>query len=371
VGVFSSLIAFAKIGLPDSADPLDVIDDLVVLTPGDPYAGLTFLHGSAQRTLLPYFDPRTNDSPNNYRDNTIFRGTVIGSFIPTIGGGADHPDLVGIAVPKSTGTPAGADARAWIASGNGATLDGTASAGAKLAGLAACGLGTANTGCVEEAEFFPWHVNAGHDVVFSIDHTKSPTASVFDPNAIDATVLTAAKATGFAPIPTDAVIRALHAADLDGDGALELIAAFAPSDSSTPGAVLVCKVDGTGQPNACTDVVVTAIIPLSASASCFDAAPGHFTGRNRFDSGAATTDLIVACHDTGSTLYRVTSTGGTYTATELLHTALTLGSIQVGDVTGDGIDDVVALEGASGTESLVVFAQCSSRNASSCTGESR
>ena len=84
-------------------------------------------------------------------------------------------------------------------------------------------------------------------------------------------------------------------------------------------------------------------------------------------TGAATTDLIVACHDTGSTLYRVTSTGGTYTASVLLHTALTLGSIQVGDVTGDGIDDVVALEGASGTESLVVFAQCSSRNASSCT----
>ncbi|MEO8843140.1 MAG: hypothetical protein ABI591_29280 [Kofleriaceae bacterium] len=374
VGVFSNLIAFAKIGLPDSADPLDVIDDLIVLTPGEPVAGLTFLHGSAQRTLLPYFDPRTSKPPANYGANTIFRSTVIGSFVPTIGGGADHPDLIGIAVPKSTGTPAGADARAWIAAGNGATLDGTASDGAKLAGLAACGLGTANTGCVEEASFFPWRVAAGHDVVFSIDHAKSPTASVFDPNAIDATVLTATKATGFAPIPADAVIRALHAADLDGDGALELIAAFAPSDTTTPGAVLVCEVDGTGQTHDCSDVVATTILPLSATASCFDAAPGHFTARDRFATAAATTDLIIACHDTatvGSTLYRVTSTGGTYTATELLHTTLALGSIQVGDVTGDGIDDVVALEGASGTESLVVFAQCSSRNASSCTGESR
>ena len=39
--------------------------------------------------------------PGNYHDTTLFRGTVIGSFVPTIGGGADHPDLVGIAVPKS------------------------------------------------------------------------------------------------------------------------------------------------------------------------------------------------------------------------------------------------------------------------------
>ena len=47
----------------------------------------------------------------------------------------------------------------------------------------------------------------------------------------------------------------------------------------------------------------------------------------------------------------------------LLHTSTALTSIQVGDVTGDGVDDIVALEGAAGTQSLVVFAQCTSRNA--------
>ena len=371
VGTAADLIAFAKIGFPDSADPLDQVADLLVLTPGDPYAGLTFLHGSAQRTMMPYFDPRGTDGAVNYQKTTLFRATAIGSFVPTIGGGADHPDLVGIAVPTTTGSTAGPDPLVWIAAGNVVTLDSTQSDGAKLTGLAACGLGTANTGCVEEAVYFPWQVASGHDVVFALDHTKSPTASVFDPSSLAATSIAATKASGFSPIPTGSIIQALHAADLDGDGSQELIAAFAPSDTGAKGGVLVCKVDGSGQPHDCTDLVAGAIAAVAPGAVCFDAAPGHFTARDRFASAAAPPDLVVACKDTGTTLYRVTAQAGGYTADVLLHTSTALSSIQVGDVTGDGVDDIVALEGAAGTQSLVVFAQCTSRNASSCTGESR
>jgi len=371
VGAVANLIASAKIGFPDSADPLDQVADLLVLTPGDPYAGLTFLHGSAQRTMMPYFDPRGSDGTVNYQKTTLFRGTVIGSFVPTIGGGADHPDLVGIAVPTSTGSMAGANPRVWIADGNVVTLDSTQSDGAKLNGLAACGLGTANSGCVEEAVYFPWAVSASHDVVFAIDHKTSPAASVFDPSSLTATTITATNAAGFTPIPTGSVIQAIHAADLDGDGNQELIAAFAPSDPGSKGGVLVCEVDATGQPNSCTDIVAGAIAAVAPTATCFDAAPGHFTARDRFSAAAAPSDLIVACKDTGTTLYRVSSSAGMYSAEVLLHTSTALGSIEVGDVTGDGVDDIVALEGAAGTQSLVVFAQCTSRNASSCTGESR
>jgi hypothetical protein len=374
VGVVADLIASAKIGFADSADPLDQVADLLVLTPGDPYAGLTFLHGSAQRTLMPYFDPRSTDSGVNYQKTTLFRGTVIGSFVPTIGGGADHPDLVGIAVPTSTGSTAGPDPRVWIADGNVVTLDSTQSTGAKLTGLAACGLGAANSGCVEEAVYFPWQVASGatpHDVVFALDHKTAPTATVFDPNSLTATSITAAKAPGFAPIPTGSVIQTIHAADLDGDGNQELIAAFSPSDPGSKGGVLVCEVDGTGQPHDCTDLVAGAIADVTPNAVCFDAAPGHFTARDRFAAASAPPDLVVACKDTGTTLYRVTAGAGGYTADVLLHTSTALTSIQAGDVTGDGVDDIVALEGAAGTQSLVVFAQCTSRNASSCTGESR
>ena len=371
VGAVADLIASAKIGFIDTADPLDQVADLLVLTPGDPYAGLTFLHGSAQRTMMPYFDPRSSDGSVNYQKTTLFRGTVIGSFVPTIGGGADHPDLVGIAVPTSTGSTAGTDPRVWIADGNVVTLDSTQSAGAKLTGLAACGLGTANSGCVEEAVYFPWQVSDGHDVVLALDHRVGPTTTVFDPNSLTATSIAAANAAGFAPIPAGSVIQSLHAADLDGDGNPELIAAFAPATAGANGGVLVCEVDGTGQPHDCTEVVADAIAAIAPDAVCFDAAPGHFTARDRFSSAAAPADLIVACKGSGTTLYRVSAGAGGYTADVLLHTSTVLGSIQVGDVTGDGIDDIVALEGAAGTQSLVVFSQCTSRNASSCTGESR
>jgi hypothetical protein len=189
---------------------------------------------------------------------------------------------------------------------------------------------------------------------------------------LTATTVAATKATGFAPIPTGGTLHALHAADLDGDGSAEMIAAFTPSDASAPGGVLVCHVDGTGQPNNCVDVVATAILPLSATASCFDAAPGHVSSRDRFSTEATTPDLIVACRDGGSvTLYRVTFANATYGAEVLLKTMSAVTSIQIGDVTGDGVDDLVALIGASGAESLAVFRQCTSRDATSCVGESR
>ena len=127
---------------------------------------------------------------------------------------------------ESRDVAAGSDARAWIASGNGSTLDGTSSDGAKLDGLAACGLGTANTGCVEEALFFPWPSRRPRRRVQprSLEVAGRAACSI---RARHSTTITAAKATGFAADsrPTRPP-QSLHAADLDGDGALELIATF-------------------------------------------------------------------------------------------------------------------------------------------------
>jgi hypothetical protein len=44
-----------------------------------------------------------------------------------------------------------------------------------------------------------------------------------------------------------------------------------------------------------------------------------------------------------------------------------LRAIRTGDVTGDGVDDVVALQGAAGSSSLVVYRQCTSRDAAGCS----
>ncbi len=360
VAVFSQLIASAKVGLTDSADPLDVVADLLVLTPGQPYAGLTFLHGSAQRAMLPYYDPRSDAVGTKYSESTLFRSAVIGKFVPSVGSTSDHPDLVGLAVPKAN--TAGIGPRAWIAAGNGSTLDGTTSDGSALIGV----------GAIEASALLAWPVSATHDVVFAIDKSATPAGLVFDPSVQGAPSITAEPTPGFGPIAPGSSERSLHPADLDGDGVPELVAAFA-AGSAGLGSVLVCAVDPHGQPHACVDVVATSIAAIApAGSACFDAAPGHFAYSDRFATPSVASELVVACHEgTGTTLYRVAATTSGYSADVLLHTPAVLGSIQVGDVTGDGVDDVVALTGTRGTEALVVFAQCSSRDASRCAGVSR
>ena len=62
----------------------------------------------------------------------------------------------------------------------------------------------------------------------------------------------------------------------------------------------------------------------------------------------------------------MTKTADDYTVTALTHVAGALGAIQIGDVTGDGVDDVIGLEGEAGGRSLVVFPQCTSRDSATC-----
>ena len=55
----------------------------------------------------------------------------------------------------------------------------------------------------------------------------------------------------------------------------------------------------------------------------------------------------------------------------LVHAATPLAAIRIGDVTGDGVADVVGLEGAVGARSLVVYPQCSSRDLERCRTRER
>ena len=207
-------------------------------------------------------------------------------------------------------------------------------------------------------------------MVFAVDSAPTPHAAVFDPRSAASGTLTAMPAD--LPIPPNTTIRSLHSGDVDGDGTADLIATFAPG-AKAPGnsAVLVCQMNSSGMPSGCVDLAPKVMAVAPATVACLDAAPGRLGYRDPTIQPVQGIDLLVLCRDTGSTLYRVTKTADDYAVTALTHIAGALGAIQVGDVTGDGVDDVIGLEGEAGGRSLVVFPQCTSRDSATCarTGE--
>jgi hypothetical protein len=360
VGAFAGVISVARLFIPDSVDLLGTDADLALLIPGKP-ASFSLLHGSPQRTMLPYYDPRA--SGGTAQSETIFRGSAIGHFVPNPLDAAPHADLLAIATPKDLTSSVGI--RAWVAFGNGTTLDSGTSEGVTVNGLVACGLGQTGT-CVEDATIIAWPVGPDKAVMLGVDHGQPPEAAVVDPTSVMGSAVSARPASQLmSAIPAHTVVQALHVADLDGDGTNELVAAFAPvRGTDAKGAVLVCTVDATGMPQSCTDIVPAIVAMAPDTKSCTDATTGRFGFRDRFSTPTPGLDLVVLCQDGGSTLHRVVPDGAGVRVEQLAHTANSLSQLQVGDVTGDGVDDIVAITGDPGARSLVVFPQCTSNDVS-------
>ncbi len=359
VGVFSDVREVVRVQFTDSIDQLGVAADLLVLqpVPGSSQTRMSFLHGSPQRTMLTYFDPRNDTS----KGETLFRGSVIGNFSDA-GMSAGRTDVLAIA-PMLANTGSGPSVRAWLVPGTPDGLDGTPNNGVGVTGLADCTRGDTGGLCLDQAQYQAFPTNADHDVVIAIDHdlralhvdpwTQSPPVT-----PTELTALTSA-------IPSDVTPRALYPADVDGDGALELIAAFSPAAPGASGALLVCTMAG-GIPDACEDVV-PAIIAASAGAvrQCFDAAPARISAAGPTSGDATATDLVAACRgDDGTGLYRVhrDAAAGGAVVDRLALSGGQVVQIRAGDVTGDGLDDLVLVEGEPGAQSLLVYPQCGSRD---------
>lgn len=103
-----------------------------------------------------------------------------------------------------------------------------------------------------------------------------------------------------------------------------------------------------------------------ATHACSDAASGQLGYRDPLVLPSPGRELVVLCQDGGSTLYRVRRGPDGLDIEPLVHASATLTAIRVGDVTGDGVADVVGLEGVVGARSLVVYPQCSSRELERC-----
>jgi hypothetical protein len=76
------------------------------------------------------------------------------------------------------------------------------------------------------------------------------------------------------------------------------------------------------------------------------------------------------CDSSDASCVRAVRGAGARIVTELAQ-GVGLRSLRVADVTGDGIDDVIAVQGDQNSSALVVFAQCTSRNRDACRSEGR
>lgn len=326
VATFANVVALARVALPSNADPSFQTNDLIVLQNLMGHPALTILVGNAQRTMIPYYDPRTDVIAKA----TVLRTAIVGSF-----SGAAYRDVLAIATPKPT-QQGDATARGWGIKGPIAQFDGAKTDGTLLSGAVDCSHDFGTGWCAEDARYFAFPAT-GHDIVIAVDQTGKAIHMDVGGSSPSAGLLSQ-----LAP-PSPGPAHQLAAADLDGDGAPELIATY-------DGALLVCTV-AAGDVGSCTEV------GGMIGATCTDATAVKMP----------TLALVAACHDaSGSVLYRITDTAGTFSAQVLARSSDDLRYVRGGDVNGDGLDDVIAAAGDRGNQTLVVFPQCSTRDLATC-----
>lgn len=362
MGAFPNNLSVVKFSIADTVDQQSLAADLAVLTlkTGARPPTVTFFHGSPQRTMMPYYDP-TPDAPNIFAARPYqLRAAVVGKFdTDTL---ADVAGIGGASADNTAGSPV----RAWLMKGTPVGPDGTTAPGKAVSGITTCPRTTTDL-CLDDALFLTVAA-VGRDLVLAIDKSDPPRAAIVDPTSVNAT-LVATPVSIASGVPAGSAVRSAYTSDLDGDGALELLASFAPRPGTTgAGAIRVCRVTGSTIAS-CEDLTADILAAVDGAAACIDAAPGHFLYRDAFSTQGAVLDLVVLCRGGGvSMLERVTRGESGLVVVELARVPELLDAIRVGDVTGDGVDDVAAIAVDHGSETLEVFRQCSSRDAAVCSG---
>jgi len=362
MSVFRQVVELAP-GFLEANDPSGTLTDLSVLDYDTSTSRplLTLLHGSPDRTLVPSFDPQPQGPMGGAPLPSAlpsFVGVVAGRF----GGDASIGDLFSVVINDTNviGYLARATNSAFTL-GGGTTV--------KYGDLVKCGDTAAGLLCADHAHYLAWPVD-GHDTILAVEDRFARGATI-DPQA--GTVTADPQLHGVAPEGT--VVHSLRSVDVDQDGTPELIVSYGSElterQASPVGKVLACHVDAAGSIASCDDLEATVPQGKDGPAICVDAAPG-LVGRYQRGEGRPfpKTELVIACHRplvTRTDIFRVVHDATGLHAVPLLELAnhTTIERIFLGDVTGDGVDDLLALDVDPGSlvPILLVYRQCNSRDA--------
>jgi hypothetical protein len=345
VGEFNSLLALTKVQLIDSTDQTGVVDDVAVIDqrPNDPTL-LAILHGTPQRGLIPYLDPR-GPGPGMTPPwlTSGFSAVVGGHFVSSDPAGS--VDLLAISLSV---TP-GAQGTVWLMAGSG---PGTVSARSAVQPIAAtlCAAPGGGLFCANNAAFQPGRFGGG-DIVIGFDQFNG-NAVVIDPAQISNTTATLPLVASRV-MPPLSVVTSTLVADTDGDGVNELI--FGYVDQTTgAGNVVACTVSGASLD--CSHDLFGNEPQLAGH--CSAVALGAVTLQGQTPDSGRSQDLVIDCD---SEVYRLEYAADGYHAVPLLALPFRPIGFGLADVTGDLVPDILITGSENGAPTLLVYPQCTSR----------
>ncbi len=385
----------------DSTDPFGLVDDLIVIdllrtSMFEFQSEITILHGSPSRTMLSFYGLPVPVI------GAAFRGVVAGDFIDETPldpldprdpdtRSAGVTDLVAFQTYRP-GDPACAATTCrtalWIVPGLPNARLGEAQfvtqstmGEVKLPGthlINACGGGFNAEFCIQTAKLVAWPITEDHDIIIGIDSRRAADDTVLAPHVLRFDPAQpwsdSPSPVSASPFPPKGHIKELFVFDVDADGMPELIAPFRATPNRTDGHTKICPMQRDGSfAGPCIDVAED--ILHDSALECVDAWPGRVVPVCEVPDQAQ--QLVVLCRelieDTELQVSRWQSyaiqihagfTGSKDSA--LLSVASKLEELQLGDVTGDSVDDIVTLDISTGTPALQVFPQLDTRDFDAC-----
>jgi hypothetical protein len=376
---FSRVEFISPMQVPDSTDPMLLVDDLIVIDIVENSAGLhpeiTVLHGSPSRTMLSFYGPPVS------LPGTAFRAAIAGDFVDGPVGAlavdsTPFADLVAFQTglrdgPNDT-TP---ETAMWLIPGLPNARLGEAVFPAALGDIPrtdqidTCA-GGLKAFCLDFTVFNIWHVSPDHDVLLAVDRPPVGTARLLrlDPDAIATNTVDVAQAITKDLFPAGGKAFDLEAIDIERDGLPELVVSFAGAQGD--GHVSICPMNQNGTvAGACVDVATDVL--MDPSLECVDGV----RGRVRAWCDGTEEQLVVLCRKragAASYVIPIAGAGGVYTGSlddALVTVPRKLEVIQLADVTGDRVHDLVALDGGSGITSLQIYPQLTTREKAVCVGQ--